>query len=128
MTNVGTIINNSATVVAQAGADIANGPFTAVAYKDGAFVGADGTLIPFGIAIAETDDTVAKGEDVTVQVKDISKWKAGGDFAAGDFLTADANGAAVKATAGKFILAVALENGATGQVVNVQIVKAGFAA
>ena len=48
-------------------------------------------------------------EDVTVQVKDISKWKAGGDFAAGDFLTSDANGAAVKATTGKFILAVALE-------------------
>ena len=123
-----TIINDSATVVARAGADITTGPFTAAAFKDGALVGADGTLIPFGITIAETNDTVAKGEDVTVQVKDISKWKAGGDFAAGDFLTSDANGAAVKATAGKFILAVALESGVAGQIVDVQIVKAGFAA
>ena len=124
----GTVINNSPTIIDKAGAEITTGAFTALAYQNGALVRVTASLVPFGITIAETEDKVAAGEDVTIQVKDIGAWKAGAAFACGTALTSDNNGCAVAATAGKFILAYALnEATAAGQVVRVQIVKAGYA-
>lgn len=124
----GTVINESPTIIDKTGAEIITGPFTALAYQNGALVGATNSLAPFGITTAETEDKVPAGEDVTIQVKDIGAWKAGAAFARGDALASDANGCAVKATAGKFILAYALDEAtAAGQIVRVQIVKAGYA-
>ena len=71
--------------------------------------------------------TIAAGADVTVQVKDIGLWKTGAAVKAGAELMADATGKAVTATAGKFILAVALEAAtAADQIIQVQICKAGY--
>ena len=124
----GTVINNSPTIIDKAGADITAGAFAALAYQDGALVAANASLVPFGITVAETEDKVAAGEDVTIQIKDIGAWKAGAAFARGAALTSDANGCAVAAAAGKFILAFALDGAtAAGQIVRVQIVKAGYA-
>jgi hypothetical protein len=124
----GTVINDSPTIIDKAGAEITTGPFTALAYKDGALVAATAALVPFGITTAEMEDRVPAGEDVTIQVKDIGAWKAGAAFARGAALASDANGCAVTAAAGKFILAFALEEAtAAGQVVRVQIAKAGYA-
>ena len=89
----------------------------------------DGSDIPAGLLIAETDKDVAVGDDVTVQVKDIGLWQSGGTFDAGDPLASDDTGCAVKAAAGKFILGFALEaSTAAGQPVSVQITKSGYAA
>lgn len=124
----GTVINTSPTIVDKAGAAITSGPFTALAYKDGALVTCNASMVPFGITVAETEASVAKDADVTIQVKEIGLWKAGGEFAKGAALTSDANGCAVAAGAGKFILAFALQEAtAAGQFVRVQIVKAGYA-
>ena len=80
-----------------------------------------------GLLIPETEDSVAAGDDVTVQVKDIGLWTVGAAVDAGALLMSDANGKAVAATAGKFVLAQALEAAtAAGQVIHVQIIKAGY--
>ena len=123
----GTVINDSATICAPVKTEIKTGPFTAVALASGGAVPCNDTLIPMGLTIAETPESLAIGEDVHVQVKDIGVWKGGAAFAAGDLLASDATGLAVKATAGKFILGVALEDcSAKGQTVKVQITKLGF--
>ena len=125
----GTVINESPTIIDTAGADITSGPFTALAYNEsGTLVTANASTVPFGITVAETEDKVPSGEDVTIQVKEIGAWKAGAAFARGCALASDANGCAIKATTGKFILAFALDEAtAAGQIVRVQIVKAGYA-
>lgn len=125
----GSIINPSATVIAPAGAVITSGAFTAVAFDNaGSFVTAKKSSIPFGILVAEEDDDIAIGDEITAQIKDISFWKAGASVTAGALLTSDNDGLAVTAAAGDFILGVALEAAdAKGQVIKVQITKSGYA-
>jgi len=125
----GTIINPSPTIIAPVGEAIVSGPFTAVAFNgSGEFVTAKKNSVPVGILVAEEDEAIAVGDEVTAQVKDISVWKAGAAVAAGALLTPDDEGLAVTATAGTFILAVALEAAdAKGQVIKVQITKSGYA-
>ena len=123
----GTVINDSATICTPVKTEIKTGPFTAVALGSGGAVPCNDTLVPVGLTIAETPNTVPVGNDVNVQVKDIGVWKGGAAFAAGDPLASDATGLAVKAAAGKFILGFALEDcSAKGQTVKVQITKSGF--
>ena len=112
----GTGINDSATIVAKAAANIQGGAFlAAMLTKDGVAVAKAGEAA-IGIMIPETDSPKT-GEDVNIQVKD------------GDLLASDANGKLVKAEAGAFILATALGAAAAAdQVISVQIIKAGYAA
>lgn len=125
----GSIINPSPTIIAPVGAEITSGSFTAVAFDgNGAFITAKKNSVPVGILVAEEDEVIAVGDEVTAQVKDISVWKAGAAVAAGALLTADDEGLAITATAGSFILGVALESAdAKGQVIKVQITKSGYA-
>lgn len=125
---IGTSINESPVIAAKAAAAIEGGAMLAVT------MGANGVSVAgageaaVGLLIAETDN-VAAGDDVTVQVKDIGLWKIGAAVTAGTLLASDANGKAVEATAGSFILAQALEAAtAADQVIHVQIIKAGYAA
>ena len=123
----GTVINDSATIVVPVKTEIKTGPFTAVALGSGGAVPCTDALTPIGLTIAETPTTLDAGADVNVQVKDISIWEGGAACAAGDPLSSDATGLAVKAAAGKFILGFALEDcSAKGQTVKVQITKSGF--
>lgn len=123
----GSVISDSATIVVPVKTEIKTGPFTAVALGSGGAVPCSDTLVPVGLTIAETPAALAVGADVNVQVKDIGVWKGGAAFLAGDPLASDANGRAVKATAGSFILGFALEDcAANGQAVRVQITKSGF--
>ena len=65
--------------------------------------------------------------DIDIQVKDIGKWTAGEEITAGTELAADAEGRAVAAKAGDFILGVALGNASeAGTWMKVQIIKAGY--
>ena len=74
-------------------------------------------------------EKVDAGEDVTVQIKDIGLWVTGDAISAGAELTPDANGAAVTAEEGAFILAIALESAAAeGAVIKAQVIKAGYKA
>lgn len=126
---IGTSINESAVISAKAGAAISNGAMLAAAMGSTGTVSVVGTAgaEAVGLIIPETDATIASGDDVTVQVKDIGLWIAGAAVNAGAMLMSDANGKATTATAGKFILAQALEAAsAAGQVIRVQIIKAGY--
>ena len=125
---IGTSINESPVIAAQAGQAITGGALLAVAMDaDGVKVVSTAGGVAVGLLIPETDN-VAAGDTVTVQVKDMGLWKVGAAVAAGDLLTANAAGKAIKATAGNYILGQALEAAtAADQVIHVQIIKAGYA-
>lgn len=101
-------INDSATLCGEAADAIA--PLTAVRFdSNGKLATAGAGELCIGIALA-TDDNCKAGDTVHVQIKEAGLWIAGGTFAAGDLLAADASGKAVKATTGT-ALAIALEAG-----------------
>lgn len=128
-TYFGTSINESPTIVLPAGQKLENARGIALELKDGAVVKpAAGTPV-IGISLIETDETVETGTDVDIQIKDIGKWVAGEEIAAGTELATDAEGRAVAAKAGDFIVGTALSNaGEAGTWVKVQIIKAGYKA
>ena len=81
-----------------------------------------------GLIIPGQEDIKAN-EDVNVQIKDIGLWKTGDAVEAGAELTTDADGKAVTAVAGNFILAIALEAAAAKDtVIKAQVIKAGYKA
>ena len=126
---IGTSINESPTISAKTGAAVTNGAMLAAAMGSTGTVTVVGTAgaEAVGLFIPQTEASVASGDDVTIQVKDIGLWIAGAAVNAGAMLMSDANGKATTATAGKFILAQALEAAsAAGQVIRVQIIKAGY--
>lgn len=124
---ISTGINDSPVITGEATAAINNGAFLAAKFDaNGGIVLAGAGENALGVLIATTPDTVAAGDDVTVQIKDIGLWKTGGAVAAGAELTPDANGAAVTAAANNYVTAIALEAAAAaGQIIKVQIVKSG---
>lgn len=126
-TYFGASINDSPTIVIPAKEKIENVQGIALAISDGQLTKPTAGANVIGLSLFTNDETVEAGDDITVQVKDIGKWVAGGAIAVGDELTTDANGKAVKATDGNFITAVALSKAsADGDVIKVQIVKAGY--
>lgn len=71
--------------------------------------------------------TCLSGEEVSVQVSGIGLWKSGAAISAGALLACDAAGCCRAATAGQFMLGVALESAsAAGKLIRVQITKSGF--
>lgn len=126
MNYFGTSINESPVIALKAGEAMTEPQFLAVA--------ADGTLAAagenaLGIITPDCEDSIAAGDDLTVQIKDIGLWLAGGAVAVGDELAVGEGGKAVKAVSGDFITAVALtEATKAGQRISVQIVKAGYKA
>lgn len=126
-TYFGTSINPSPTVVFPASDALGNVQGLALSISEGKLkLPTKGDNV-IGIALFTEDDAVAAGDDVTVQVKDIGKWIAGEKIDAGDELTANEKGQAVKAGDGNFITAVALNSAAKeGTVLTVQIIKAGY--
>lgn len=122
----GTAINDSATIVAAASAAISGGEFLAAKFTSGkiAKCGVSGESA-MGIIIPG-QDSLAEGDDITIQIKDIGYWKCAAVINAGSELMTDANGCAIVATSGGFILAIALEAGVSGQIIKVQIAKLGY--
>lgn len=126
-TYLGSSINESPTVVFPAGEKLENARGIALAVKDGAAVKPEAGAHVIGISLIETDETVEQGKNVDIQVKDIGKWTAGGEIAVGMELAADADGRAVEAKAGDFIVGMALSSASSaGTWVKVQIIKAGY--
>ena len=127
-TMLGTAINPSPTIVLQAKEAIASGARAiALAVSTGKAAKPSAGAAVIGISGMETDDAVAAGDDIEIQIKDIGKWTAGEAIAVGDELATDAAGKAVKATAGDFIVGYALSAAtAAGTLVQVQITKSGY--
>lgn len=125
----GTTINPSPTMVLQAGENMENAQGIALAIKDGKAVKPEAGVNVIGISLITNDEVIEMGADITIQIKDMGKWVAGEKLCAGDELTTDANGRAVKAAAGNFITAVALSDAQkAGSFVKIQLIKAGYKA
>lgn len=126
---IGTAINDSPVVAGVAGSAMEKGAMRAVKFgADGGLVPADAGSAALGLLAVDTEEAVAKGGGLSVQVKDIGYWATGAAFQAGALLACDAEGRAVPATAGAFILAQAMDEAtAAGQAARVQIIKAGYA-
>lgn len=129
----GVQINQSVTIVEQAGADIADARNRILAYDgDGNVVlAADGSSVLVGIALIEAgvndisgveSGKVNAGDDVDIQIKDIGYILAGGAIAKGEEVTA-ANGLAVKAEAGNYVVGIALSTVEKDEYCRVQIAK-----
>ena len=126
-TYFGSSINESPTIVLPAGSKLENARGIALAVKDGAVEKPEKGAHVIGISLIETDETVEKGADVDIQVKDIGKWTAGGEITVGMELATDADGRAVEAKAGDFIIGMALSSAEkAGTWIKVQIIKSGY--
>jgi len=129
----GVQINQSVTIVEQAGADIEDVRNRIMAYdKDGNVVLAvDGSVVPVGIALIESgvndisgveSGKVNAGDDVDIQIKDIGYILAGGEIAKGNEVMAF-SGLAVKAESGNYVVGIALSADAKDEYCRVQITK-----
>lgn len=126
-TYFGTSINESPTIVLPAGDTLENARGIALAVKDGAVIKPAAGAHVIGLSLIETDETVEKGMDVDIQIKDIGKWVAGEEITVGTELATNAEGKAVAAKAGDFIVGMALSSAsAAGTWIKVQIIKAGY--
>lgn len=126
VTFIGSTINESATVTFKAKAELKGNQGLALALNDGKLELPTAGANVLGLSLFTNDDAKA-GDSLTVQVKDIGKWIAGGVVAAGDELAVDAAGKAVKAAEDKFIVGIALSAAAAaGTVISVQLTKSGY--
>lgn len=129
----GVQVNQSVTIVEQAGAEITDVRNRIMTYdKDGNVVlAADGSAVLVGIALIESgvndisgveSGKVNVGDDVDIQIKDIGYILAGGDIAKGDEVTAS-SGLAVKAESGNYVVGIALSAVAKDEYCRVQVMK-----
>lgn len=127
MSTIGTATNSSPYLAAPAAAAIENGKnHFATLGKNGVSLATAGAAA-VGILLPDTEDKVAAGECVTIQIKDRTLIQTGGAITAGDPVASDATGCAVKAEAEKFIVGYAMESAtAAGQIIHIQITKSGF--
>ena len=130
----GVQINPTPTIVRKAGADIKDVRCLIMKYdENGDFVLATaGTDIPVGVAIIEAgyndvtgaeSDKVLKGEDVTVQIKDIGYVIAGAEIKEGQEVACGADGKAAVAATGNYVLGIALNSVSAGGYCEIQITK-----
>ncbi len=130
----GVQINQSVTIVEQAGADITDVRNRIMKYdaSGNVVLATAGTDIPVGIAIIEagynditgaTSGKITTGEDVDIQIKDMGVVLAGASIKKGQEVTAGANGLAAVAAAGNYVLGIALENAEANEYVVIQIAK-----
>ena len=126
-TYFGTSINESPTIVLPASEKLENARGIALSVQDGAVVKPTAGAHVIGISLIETDEIVEKGGDVDIQIKDVGKWVAGEALTIGTELATNAEGKAVAAKAGDFIVGMALSNATkAGTWIQVQISKAGY--
>lgn len=126
-TYFGTSINESPTIVLPAGDKLENARGIALTVKEGAVIKPAAGAHVIGLSLIETDETVEKGMDVDIQIKDIGKWVAGEEITVGTELATNTEGKAVAAKAGDFIVGMALSSAsAAGTWIKVQIIKAGY--
>lgn len=130
----GVQINQSVTIVAEAGANIVDVRNRIMKFDDNGNVvlATAGTDIPVGIALIEAgindisgkdSGKVDAGDDVDIQIKDIGVVLAGATIKKGQEIAAGADGLAAPAATGNYVLGYALANADANQYLAVQIAK-----
>lgn len=130
----GVQFNQSATIVELAGTAIEDVRNLIMKYDDNGDVvpATAGTDIPVGIALIETgfnditgqnSGKVEVGDNVDILIKDIGVVLAGGTIKKGQEVAAGANGMAVAAAGGDYVLGIALDNAEADEYLKVQISK-----
>lgn len=125
---IGTVINDSPVIAVTTAEDIESAAFKAVKFDENGNVvlaGEGDTAI--GIVTAEFDN-VSKGDDVTVQIKDIGMCIVSEDISAGAELSCGAKGEFKVAATGDFVMGFALEATTAGSIARVQVTKSGYKA
>lgn len=104
-------VNDTATITEKAGTAIDDVRGRLVKYNaSGDVVLCEAGDAPIGVAIVTNSATHVQGEFVDVQIRYNGLVMAGAAIAKGDALASDANGKAVKATAGAATIGIALES------------------
>ena len=130
----GVQINQSVTIVEQAGVAIEDCRNRILIYDESGNVvlAKDGTKPIAGIALIEAglndisgkeSGSVAVGDDVDIQIKDIGYILAGAEIKKGTEVTAGANGLAATATDGDYVVGIALTAAKDGEYCRVQVSK-----
>lgn len=130
----GVQINPSPTIVEKAGAAIEDARNRIVKYDENGDVvlATAGTDIPVGVAIIEAgyndisgkeSGKVAKGEDVDILIKEMGVVLAGATIKKGQEIAAGADGKAAVASAGDYVLGVALNSVSPDGYLKFQIAK-----
>ena len=130
----GVQINTSPTIIESAGAKIADVRNRIMKYDDNGNVvlATAGTDLPVGIALIEsgyndisgqTSGMVESGDSVDILVKEMGVVLAGGTIKKGQEIAAGADGKAVAAASGNYVLGIALDNAEADEYVNIQIAK-----
>lgn len=130
----GTQINSSVTISEEAGADITDCRNRIMKYDSNGNVilAAAGTDIPVGVALIEAgynditgreSGKVAAGEDVSIQIKDIGYVLAGVEIEKGSEVAAGADGKAVVAVSGNYVLGIALSKATADGYLRIQYNK-----
>ena len=130
----GVQINQSVTIVEKAGAEIADCRNRIMKYDENGNVvlATAGTDIPVGVALIEAgynditgveSGKVASGDGVDIQIKDIGFVLAGAEIKKGQEVTAGADGKAVVASTGNYVLGIALNNVAADGYCKIQFAK-----
>lgn len=134
MNYIGSQINDSPTIVEKAGADVTDCRNLLYKYdNNGQLVVAGAGDLVAGIGLIESgyndvtggeSGKVKAGEDLTVQIKDIGLVKAGGAISKGAEVASDANGKAVAAADGDYVIGIAQDKAeADGDYIYIQITK-----
>jgi hypothetical protein len=106
----GASINSSATFTGVASAAITNGAGKAVKLdaNGGVVLCSKAGDVAIGVLLLDSPDSIAAGESVTYQIKDIGSAVAGVAIAAGSAVATDANGKFAPAVATNFIVGYAM--------------------
>jgi hypothetical protein len=119
------VTNNQTCVTLEAGADLSTKQYLFVT------MGTDGQVDPsadgvLAIGVLQNDPSAA-GRAAEVCIGGITKVKAGGNVAAGARVMSSSTGTAITATgAGKAILGIAVDGGASGSVISIVFQPCGF--
>ena len=130
----GVQINQSVTIVEKAGAEIADCRNRIMKYDENGNVvlATAGKDIPVGVALIEAgynditgaeSGKVASGDGVDIQIKDIGFVLAGAEIKKGQEVTAGADGKAVVAATGNYVLGIALNSVAADGYCKIQFAK-----
>ena len=127
MENIGTTINESPVITMKASTALTGIQGKALAVSSGKLAFPSKGAAAIGVALMAEEANAAADADVVVQIKDICKWVSAGSIAVGAFVTTDANGKAITAEAGDFIMGIALTaSAAAGTIISVQLTKSGY--
>lgn len=130
----GAQFNSSVTIVQMAGAEIADCRNRIMKFDDNgdAILATAGTDIPVGIAIIEAgynditgvnSGKVEVGQRIDILIKDMGVVLAGDTIKKGQEITAGADGKAVVAASGDYVLGIALDAAEADEYLQIQIAK-----